>query len=72
MKAPVEFAKDNVANAAVMMATVIAFAGAAFGPHEDAALQVQEVVQLEPVVVTAQRMPLVDMDKIVIVAARAD
>ncbi len=70
MKAPFEFVKDNVANAAVMMATVLALAGAAFGPNDVSAQDPQDVVQMEPVVVTAQRMPVVEMDKVVIVASR--
>ncbi|MBL8521113.1 MAG: hypothetical protein JNK75_10615 [Betaproteobacteria bacterium] len=72
MKAPVEFLKDNVASAAVMVVTVLAFAGAAFGPSDVAAQNAQDVVQLETVVVTAQRMPVVELEQVVITASRVN
>jgi hypothetical protein len=72
MKAPVEFVKDNVASAAVMMATVLAFAGAAFGPNDVAAQHTGDVVQMEAVVVTAQRMPVQEMDKVIVTASRVN
>ena len=72
MKAPVEFVKDNVANAAVLMATVLAFAGAAFGPNDVTAQQSQDVVQMEAVVVTAQRMPVQEVDTVLVTASRVN
>lgn len=71
MNAKFEILKDNVASAAVMAATLLAFAGAAFGPEQNAAAS-NDVVQLEPVVITAQRMETVALDKIVVTASRVN
>jgi hypothetical protein len=72
MNAKLDFVKDNIASASVLAATLIAFAGAAFGPAAATGVaQPDEVVQLETVVVTAQRMPLIEMDKVVVLASRA-
>jgi hypothetical protein len=71
MNAKLTFVKDNIASAAVLAATLIAFAGAAFGPPEVTA-KPTETVQMDTIVVTAQRMPTIEMDKIVVVASRAN
>lgn len=63
--------KDNVASAAVLAAVVFAIVGTIVNSKDAGAAQPVMAVQgLDKVVVTAQRMQVVHMDAIVVVAPR--
>jgi hypothetical protein len=62
--------KDNVATALVLLAVVVTMLSAAFNTKPAHAVVAMPVIQMEKIIVTAQREKIVQLDTIVVTASR--
>lgn len=62
--------KDNIATALVLLAVVITMFSAAFNTKPAHAVATMPVIQMEKIIVTAQREKIVQLDTIVVTASR--
>lgn len=62
--------KDNIATALVLLAVVVTMLSAAFNTKPAHAVATMPVIQMEKIIVTAQREKIVQLDTIVITASR--